>query len=88
MKSIAESLVYAVAYLNLRGDGESYATDDADVAALETIAGLLANCSLEEKQALRMAAEKLLKEELASLPRNEFVELYQNWIEDMFGGEE
>ncbi len=85
MKSIAEALVYAVTYINLRDD-ES--TEENDVGALESIADILSNCTAKEKAALKEAAQRLLKEELASANRADFVEDYQNWMEEMFPSDE
>jgi hypothetical protein len=44
MGSLADALVYAVTYINLRG---AEAGDDDDVGALESIAGML-NCATDE----------------------------------------
>ena len=81
MKSIAEALVYAVTYINLRDEESS---DENDVGALESIADILSKCTPKEKTAIKEAAQQLLKEELASNKREEFMEDYQNWMEDMF----
>ncbi len=85
MKSIAEALVYAVTYINLRDD-ES--TEENDVGALESIADILSNCTPKEKAALKEAAQRLLKQEMASANREDFVEDYQNWMEEMFPSDE
>src|SRR6202034_3993484 len=51
MKAIADALVYAVTYINLRG-GENEAYADDDVGALESIAGMLHSATAEEEDAL------------------------------------
>ncbi len=84
MKSIAEALVYAVTYINLR---ESSGDEESDVGALESIAGILSTCSAKEKAALKDAAERLLKQELASTSREEFIDDYRDWMQEMFPDE-
>ncbi len=89
MESLADALVYAVSYINCRGleDNESR-YDDGDVGALESIAGSLANATPEVQDALAAAAERALAGELdMAQPREEFVEDYSRWMEDMFGDE-
>lgn len=84
MNAIADALVYAVTYINLRG-GNDGVDDDGDVKALESIAGFLRSASPEEEDALANAAERALAEELNHAPREEFVRDYKTWMEDMFG---
>lgn len=86
MKSISEALVYAVTYINLVGAKEED-DGDGDVAALESIAGMLSFATEEEKNALAAAAEKSLADELNYVPREEFVRDYRTWMQDMFGDE-
>lgn len=80
MQALADALVYAVAYINLRG-AEGAMDDDSDVGALESIAGLLSESSNEEQDALAAAAERALATEF----RDEFLRDYKTWMEDMFG---
>jgi hypothetical protein len=89
MDAIADALVYAVSYINCRSleDHESR-YDDGDVGALESIAGVLANATPAEQDALAAAARRALSEEQSSpRPRAEFVEDYSRWMTDMFGDE-
>jgi hypothetical protein len=81
MKAIADALVYAVTYINLRNAGDAL----DDVGALESIAGFLHNASVEEENALAAAAERALAAELTLAPREEFAKNYKTWMEDMFG---
>jgi len=82
MQAIANALVYAVTYINLRAaDGDG----DDDVAALESIAGMLNAATEEEKEALASAAERALANERDYVAREEFVRDYSTWMEDMFG---
>ena len=87
MDAIADALVYAVSYINCRTVDEAKARyDDADVGALESIAGFLHSASPTEKDALAAAAERALASEmLMAQPRPEFAEDYLRWMEDMFG---
>ena len=84
MNAIADALVYAVTYINLRGSNESV-HDDGDVAALESIAGMLKSATKEEKNALAAAVERALANELSCSPRKEFVQEYGTWMENLFG---
>lgn len=88
MKSLADAIVYAVVYIDMRDDpGEEYLDDD--VGALESIGYHLQQATEAEKDALAEAAERSLAEETASdRPRKEFVEAYQTWMEDMFGDDD
>lgn len=89
MDAIADALVYAVSYINCRPleDHESR-YDDGDVGALESIAGMLANATPAELDALAAAAGRALATEMASpQPRPEFVQDYSRWMHDLFGDE-
>jgi hypothetical protein len=84
MNSIADALVYAVAYINCRvkDDGDV----SQDVGALESIAGLLEDSTRTEQDALAAAAIRALTAETTSQrPRPDFMRDYANWMEDMFG---
>ena len=87
MRAIADALVYAVSYINCRPLEEHESRyDDGDVGALESIAGFLADATDEEQDALAAAADRALSVEMALRPpRNEFVQDYSRWMEDMFG---
>jgi hypothetical protein len=85
MKAIADALVYAVTYINLR-DAADPRYDDGDVGALESIAGYLHDATVEEQDALLAeAAERALVGERAGPARSEFIADFPSWMEDMFG---
>lgn len=81
MKAIANSIVYAVAYINCRKGGD----DDADVEALESIAFTLRSATDKELDALSDAAERALAEEKSGSRREEFIRIYSMWMEDTIG---
>ncbi len=84
MNHLADAIVYAVTYINLKENVED--DDDADVAALESICDYLSEATEEEKRALAEAAQRALDAENASgAPREEFAEAYASWMDDMFG---
>jgi hypothetical protein len=88
MRAIADALVYAVSYINCRplDEHESRCDDDADVGALESIAGRLHDASPQEQEALAAAAERALAQELGSArARPQFFSAYSSWMENMFG---
>jgi hypothetical protein len=87
MEAIADALVDAVSHINGRPlEVHVSRYDDADVGALESVAGFLATTSPAEQDALAAAAERALTAELAlPQPRPEFVEDYSRWMHDMFG---
>jgi len=87
MNAIAEALVYAVTYINLREDDTEDDEGD-DVGALESIAAILQDATEAEKDALAAAAEKALAEEQSDYPREEVAQDFRTWMEDMFGDEE
>ena len=83
--SIATALIYAVTYINLRDfDGED---SDDDVGALESIAGFLANCTAEELDQLSLAAKDAFNAEQRTANRQDFLDDYGKWMEEMFGEE-
>ncbi|MFO0965376.1 MAG: hypothetical protein U0793_07295 [Gemmataceae bacterium] len=88
MDNIADALVYAVAYINCRGDeGDDDLLDD-DVGALESIAAFLADSTPAEQDVLAAAAERaLIAEKSSARPREKFVRDYACWMEEMFGEE-
>jgi hypothetical protein len=81
MKSIADALVYAAAYISLRKSGD----DDADVEALESIAFMLRSATHAELDALAAAAERAISDEKGHPRREEFVRAHASWMEDLFG---
>jgi hypothetical protein len=84
MKTIADALVYAVTFISIRADSDA----DDDVGALESIAGALATSTAEEKEALAAAANRALAAELEMPnPREEFVQDYSSWMQNLFGDE-
>jgi hypothetical protein len=84
MKKIAEALVYAVNFIDIRLDSTEEHLDD-DVDALESIAGILHESSEDEKDALASAADRLLEAERSlPTPRPEWIQAYENWMEEMF----
>jgi hypothetical protein len=84
MKAIADALVYAMTYINLR-ECRNEAYDDGDVGALESIAGMLDSATAEEQDALAAAAERALADEMNHAPREEFVRDYKTWMENTIG---
>src|SRR5262245_43866105 len=87
MDSIADALVYSVTYINLRCSGDD-SSDDEDVGALESIAGMLSAATEDVKDALAEAARRALANELSQTPREEFVRDYATWMENMYGEDE
>lgn len=84
MNAIADALVYAVAYINCRNnEGDD---DRADVRALESIAGFLANSTSAEQDELAAAANRALAaEKRMAKPREHFLRDYANWMEETVG---
>lgn len=82
--SIADALVYAVAYINLRENAREDEDED-DVDALESIAGFLSSSTPQDQDFLAAAAERALASEQAGANREEFVDEYETWMEAMFG---
>ena len=86
MNAIADALVYATSYINLRDEEDDERLDE-DVGALESIAGFLSHASEEEKSALADAATRAHASEKAGAMRESFLADYETWMEDMFGDE-
>lgn len=85
MNAIADALVYAVTYINCRGDENDDELLDGDVGALESIAACLRDSSPAEQDALAAAAERALaSEKTLKRPRKEFLHDYAHWMEEMF----
>ena len=84
MEKLADAVVYAAAYINLR-DSED---DDGrnDVKALESMAHSIRQASDAELNALAAAAKRAFADELAApTPRDSWVQCYSTWMEDMMG---
>ena len=87
MKSLADALVYAVAYISVWDDRDEEYLDE-DVGALESIATFLEDSTDAERDTLAEAAERALAAEKASSrPREDLLRGYSTWMEDMFGEE-
>ena len=85
MKALADAIVYAATYIDLREDESEESLDD-DVGALESIASDLHEATTEEQDALAAAAQRALAAELAApQPRDAFVASYRTWMENMLG---
>jgi hypothetical protein len=89
MNAIADALVYAVTFINCRGDEDDDDDDDDslddDVGALESIAGCLQNITPAEQDALAAAADRALAaEKTLKRPRKKFLHDYAHWMEEMF----
>jgi hypothetical protein len=86
MNTIADALVYATTYINCR-DMEDVDDEEADASALESIAGFLSGATPAEEDKLAAVAERARAAELkhAPQPRVDFLQDYENWMQDMFG---
>ncbi|MFN0019548.1 MAG: hypothetical protein ACKVP0_14910 [Pirellulaceae bacterium] len=83
MTALANALVYAVTYINLRDSEQIDKAEDA--RALESIAAMLALATSEEKDALAAAAQLAFDDERSGPAREEFLGDYAIWMEDVFG---
>lgn len=84
MDAIADALVYAAVYINLRGADDDEFADD-DVGALESIAAFLHSTTPADQDALAAAAERALAAEKKSKrPRKKFIHDFGHWMEEMF----
>ena len=82
MKSIADAIVYSVAYI---GGREEDSIDD-DETALSHIMSYLSHATPEEENALSDAAERALEEERSLYePRQEMIDMFSRWMEITFG---
>jgi hypothetical protein len=85
MRALADAVVYAVTYINLSEDEREELLDD-DVGALESIAGLVQEATVEELDALAAAADRALAAELRRpRPREQFVSEYRSFMADLIG---
>lgn len=85
MNSITDALVYAVAHIRCRDASDEYLTDDDD-SALGHIMAYLSEATLAERNALADAAKRALAEEQSLYtPRQEMMDYFATWMEDIFG---
>ena len=85
MDSIADAIVYAVAYIHRRDDGEDLVEDDDDDLAIAHIMAYLSHATRQEEDALAAAAEMALKEEQSlHRPQQDMIEFFERWMEIMF----
>jgi hypothetical protein len=86
MDSIANAIVYAVAYIHCRDEGEDLVEDEDDDSAIAHIMAYLSHATPEEEDALAAAAERALKEEQSlHHPQQDMIEFFESWMEIMFG---
>jgi len=87
MRTIAESLVIAVTYLDWRPyPGQEYLDENCDILDAIGVDRLQSEASEEELQALSDAAQRLHAEESnRPEPRPHFVTAYGRFMEDMVG---
>lgn len=85
MKSIADALVYAVSYINCRDAEDEDLAEDGQ-SAVESITAYLADATAQEQDSLAAAASRALAEEQSLIyPRQEMIDDFSIWMEDMFG---
>ena len=87
MKTIAESLVIALAYLDWRPyPGAEFLDENCDILDMIGVDRLQTEATEEELRVLAEAADRLYQQELASQePRSHFVRAYGQFMEDMVG---
>lgn len=88
MDSVANAIVYAVAYIHCRAEGEDSVEDeeDADDSAISHIMASLSRATPEEEDALAAAAKRALREEQSlHHPQQDMIECFENWMQLMFG---
>ena len=83
MDTIADALVYAVTYINLRDSAGD--EDDDDVGALESVAAILSTAGDDELNALAEAANRAAAREKDGPCRDDVLRDYMNWMEDLLG---
>jgi len=85
MDSIADALVYAVTHINCRNAGDEDLANEDD-SAVGHIMAYLSEATLGEKNALADAAKRALAEEQSLYtPRQEMIDHFATWMEDIFG---
>ncbi|QEG35943.1 hypothetical protein [Bythopirellula goksoeyrii] len=91
MNSVADALVYAVAYINCQEieDEESLDdSEDANEAAMSHIMAYLLHATPEEEEALAAAAKRaLIEEQSLSYPQQEMIDFFKSWMEYVLGGD-
>ena len=91
MTSIADALVYAVAYINCQEtEGEESLDDseDAGEAAMSHVMAYLSHATPEEEDALAAAAKRaLIEEQSLYYPQQEMIDFFNRWMEYVLGGD-
>ena len=86
MNAIADSIVYAVAYILTRDQREEFDEEDEDDSAIAHIMAYLSHATPEEEDALAAAAERALKEEQSlHHPQQDMIEVFARWMEIALG---
>jgi hypothetical protein len=90
METLADTIIYLVAYLNLAGldpdDGHTLDCNraDDDAKALESVYAMIDSASPVEQQALKAAAERAIAQENASGgPRFDWLACYEDILADL-----
>jgi hypothetical protein len=84
MDKIADTLIFAVTFINCHGDENNEDLRDENIGALESIAYMLSEATPAELDTLATAAERALATELASRhPRPAWVHDYRHWMEEL-----
>lgn len=91
MNSIADALVYAVAYIHCHETEDEESLDDsedASEAAMSHIMAYLSHASPEEENALAAAANRALEEEQSLYyPQQDMIDFFKRWMEYVLGGD-
>ncbi|MCO6044058.1 hypothetical protein NG895_09065 [Aeoliella sp. ICT_H6.2] len=91
MNSIADALVYAVAYIDcqeMEVEESLEDSDDASEAAMSHIMAYLSHATPEEEDALAAAAKRALEEEQSlHYPQQEMIDFFNKWMEYVLGGD-
>jgi hypothetical protein len=86
MDTLANTLIYAIAYIEMREEASDISLDN-DVNALESIAYYLSQATDQELDAMATAANSALRAELSTeLPRPKFVNFYGHFMENLLDG--
>jgi hypothetical protein len=81
MRSIADALVYATAYISSR-TAENEELQNEDDSAMGHVMAYLSDATPEEEDALANAAKRALAEEQSLLsPQQEMIDLFSRWME-------
>jgi hypothetical protein len=91
VNSIADALVYAVAYINCQETEDEESLDDsedASEAAMSHIMAYLSHATPEEEDALAAAAKRALMEgQSLYYPQQEMINFFKCWMEYVLGGD-